>query len=98
MIAFTNQRSAGYLPRFFNEADPRPAIEQIKANYIGGWWPFKGFDLAGKNDVYALKYPGDRPMRLVSRGLLRDETILLFEHDWVVVLQKDGTWECSRMD
>jgi hypothetical protein len=28
----------------------------------------------------------------------RDELVLLFPHSWVLVMQKDGTWEVARMD
>jgi hypothetical protein len=29
---------------------------------------------------------------------LRDELILVYEGDWVAVLQKDGSFEVARMD
>lgn len=90
----------GFLPNFLSEADPRPAREQLDANYQhgGGWKPFEGFEFKMICHVASLLYLGDPPMRSVAFTTLREEIILLFPHDWVVVLQPDGSWEVSRMD
>ena len=53
----------GFLPSFLSEADPRPAAEQIHANYThgGGWNPRlhgQSFDPV----TLALTYPGDPPL------------------------------------
>jgi hypothetical protein len=86
----------GYIPQFISEDDPRPAKEQFQQNYIfGGWSPFQGHKLIAGD---RLKYPGDPPMLPIFRTYLRDEEITLYEHDWVMIKQKDGTWEVSRMD
>lgn len=88
----------GYLPGMLSEKDPRPAKEQLHTGYShgGGWAPFSGFRFNAKN--FTLTYPGDPPMRLAARAQLRDETILVFEGDWVLILQKDGAWEVARMN
>jgi hypothetical protein len=86
----------GYLPTFLLENDPRPAKEQFQERYVfGGWSSFAGFELIA-NDK--LKYPGDPPILPIYRTYLRDEEITMYEHAWVMIRQKDGTWEVSRMD
>ena len=101
MVQFTNEHLAGYIPDFLSVHDPRPAVEQLNENYAhgGGWHPFKGFMLVKlSREQYGLAYPDDPPMREMSRGVLRDETIVLFESSWVAVIQKDGSYEVARMD
>jgi len=87
----------GYLPNFLYEEDPRTAKEQFDDRYRfgGGWVPFEGFKLLSSGE---LKYPGDPPMPIVAEVKLRDETIRLYTHSWVVIIQKDGTYEVARMD
>jgi hypothetical protein len=86
----------GFIPSFLNDADPRPAAEQFNANYkFGGWRPFDGFTLLS-GDI--LKYPGDPPIRPLAMTILRDEEIFFYEHAWVMIKQKDGSWQVSRMD
>lgn len=88
----------GYLPMIFLASDPRPAREQANDRYRhgGGWQPFQGhrFDARRRQ----LCYPGDPPMRALAETKLRDETIILFEADWVMILQPDGSHEIARMD
>lgn len=87
----------GRIPTFISSDDPRSAREQLHTAYQhgGGWGPFKGFKMLPNGD---LKYPGDEPTRLLAEAMLRDETIRFYEYSWVVILQKDGSWEVSRMD
>lgn len=85
----------GLIPGFIYESDPRPAREQFQERYVpGGWVPFKDFKLTERG----LEYPGDPPMRLLFETRLRDETIRLYEAEWVVIIQPDGSFEASRMD
>jgi hypothetical protein len=90
------QEWLGFLPQMFSDMDPRPAREQVNANYGhgGGWRPFAGFTMTEDG----LEYPGDPVMGLVAETRLRDEVIRVFESDWVVIIQPDGSWEASRMD
>ena len=37
-------------------------------------------------------------MRPLAKAQLRDETILFYESPWVLIAQKDGTFEVSRID
>jgi hypothetical protein len=86
----------GLIPTFLNKTDPRSAKEQFDTNYVGGWRPFKGFTF--NPDTKTLKYPGDPAYKPVDTATFRDETIILYPHAWVLVLQKDGAWEVCRMD
>lgn len=81
-----------------DEEDPRPAREQIDERYKhgGGWDPFKGFKF--NHRTQQLEYPGDPPMRAMAAMRLRDELIILFEGEWTVILQRDGSFEVCRTD
>ena len=111
MIQFTNPKHVGpYLPHFWNEGDPRSAIEQANTSYVyGGWQPMIGFKLLGTEETtFGLAYSDvlfrrDPVMHEVSRAKLRDEIIVLFPSDWVAIIQpgsniRERTFEVSRMD
>lgn len=92
----------GYIQYFLSESDPRPAKEQFNERYIyGGFDPFQGFTLKfdpANPSGATLRYPGDPPVKARASCKLRDETIILFRHDWVAIVQKDGSYEVARMD
>lgn len=99
MIKFTNQHLAGYIPYFLSENDPRPAREQIDEAYVGGWHSFKGHTLKYDDGGNAfLEYPEDPPTLEVARAQLRDETLILFQHSWLAIVQPDGSYEIARID
>jgi hypothetical protein len=102
MVQFTDPEVAGYLPQIFLEDDPRSCREQAQERYAhgGGWMPFEGFalDYQGGPHSATITYPGDPAFFVRSVGKCHDETILLFDYGWVVILQTDGTFEVSRMD
>lgn len=84
-----------YLAPMLDESDPRPAAEQFNERYVyGGWNPQPKFTMRGT----ALLFPGDPPMRPVAYTTLREEIILLYEGDWVAIVQPDGSFEVARMD
>jgi hypothetical protein len=87
----------GLLPSMLDDEDPAPAREQLDRSYQhgGGWRPFPGHVL--KKDL-SLVYPGDPPAHALAMTRLRDETIVLFEHEWVAIIQKDHSYEVCRMD
>lgn len=88
----------GLIPSFLSDEDPRPAAEQFAENYAfgGGWSDFPGFQMDPKK--LTLKYPGDPPYRPLAFMRLRDETILIYPHAWVAIVQPDGKFSVSRMD
>ena len=102
MIHFTNPGAAGLIPEFFSEHDPRSAREQLHENYAhgGGVRPFQGFTLQSWQSPGEahLTYPGDPPMREVSRATLRDETIILFDYSWLAIIQPSGDHIITRVD
>jgi hypothetical protein len=102
MIAFTDMEAAGLLPDFFGEADPRPAREQLHENYAhgGGWHPMKGWRLehVGHLGLARAYYPGDPPMRELSRAVFRKELLILFQGSWLAIIQPDGSFEMGRCD
>ena len=84
--------SLGLLPAFFHEMDPRSAKDQLTSNY--GWNSIQGFSLV--NDQ--LHYPEDPPLYLLAESKLREERLLLFEYEWLAIVQADGSFEVSRVD
>jgi hypothetical protein len=80
-----------------SEDDPRPARDQLDAGYRhgGGWMSFVGHTL---NADDSLSYPGDPSIYPVAMTRLRDETILVYPHDWVAIVQPDRSFEVCRMD
>jgi len=87
----------GFIPSFLSEHDLRRAREQFDANYThgGGWDTFKGFKLLPNGSIV---YPGDPPLPPLFKSQLRDETITVYAHAWVMITQADGTWEIARLD
>jgi hypothetical protein len=86
----------GIIPSFLDTDDPRSAIEQFDAHYIGGWNKFDGFTWDADNET--LSYSGDPPMKPISMMLFRKEVIVMFPYEWVMVIQPDHSWEIARMD
>jgi hypothetical protein len=87
----------GPIPLWLDEEDPRPAREQLDEHYQhgGGWQPFPGFEL-GKD--HKLTYPGDPPMAPLALLKFRNELILWYPYSWIMILQKDRSFEVCRMD
>lgn len=92
-----SEEHLGLLPSMLDDRDPAPAREQFDRAYQhgGGWDPFNGFKLRPDN---SLAYPGDPPTRPIAQCRLRDELIVLYEHEWVAIIQKDRSFEVCRMD
>lgn len=86
----------GFIPSFLYEDDPRSVREQFNERYVSGWSPFKGFTY--DPETFTLTYPEDPPLEAISTMTFRDETIHIYPHAWVAVVQKDGTYEVCRMD
>lgn len=85
----------GFIPSFLDINDARSAREQFSTNYVSGWSAFAGFKLH-KNGH--LSYPGDPELEPKAMLQFRGELILVYDCAWVLVMQKDGTFEVSRMD
>lgn len=87
----------GEIPSFLNLDDPRPAREQLHANYAhgGGWDPQPGFTVSRG---CILHYPGDPPFKPLAAMQLRKEIIFIYPVAYVAIFQTDGTFEVCRMD
>lgn len=86
----------GFLPGFLNAADPRPAQEQLEANYtMGGGWHTGPTDI---DEDGTMLYPGDDPLPWVIGTHLRDERILFYPFALVAIVQPDGSFVTQRMD
>lgn len=92
-----NEHHFGLIPSFLDEDDERKAVEQLDGNYRhgGGWRPMPNFKLLGG---YVLQYPGDPPLKPLGFMKLRDEMVFVYQHGIVAVVQKDRSFEVSRMD
>jgi hypothetical protein len=89
------QEHLGYIPEFLSDRDPRPAKEQIDANYVSGWNSFKGHRLNADN---SLSYPGDPPQKPLAQYKLRDELIVFYPSSWVAIIQPDRSFDVARLD
>ena len=87
----------GFIPYWLDERDPRSASQQLDAHYGhgGGWRPFSGFELRKDN---SLKYNGDPVLHPIAMMKLHNETIFMYDHAWVCIIQPDRTFEVCRMD
>jgi hypothetical protein len=88
----------GFLPTFFSERDQRPAREQIDTAYAhgGGWRPQPGFNF--NQHTFTMQYPGDPVFLPLARAYLRDELIILYEHEYLAIIQPDGSFEIGRVN
>ena len=103
----------GFLPAWLSHSDPRPAAQQFHANYQhgGGWRPQEGWafvvnDGPDGEPIWPsarLLYPQDPPLKPLAWCQLRTETVLLFPHGIVCIVQPahEGAaraFEVCRMD
>jgi hypothetical protein len=91
----------GFLPEILLEEDKRTVKEQLEDRYShgGGWRPFgdKKFKLDQMTKV--LRYPGDPPFKPAAFTQIGDETVVFYPQcSLLAVIQKDGSWEITRVD
>ena len=88
----------GRIPEMLDLTNPAPAREQFNANYQhgGGWRPRDDKHTLGEDD--SLRYSGDEPRRPFAEIKFRDERILFYESDFVVIVQPDRSFEVCRMN
>ncbi|TPL40651.1 hypothetical protein [Mesorhizobium sp. B2-4-6] len=86
----------GYVPRFLQQSDARPAREQFDERYeYGGWSPNAGFNLLEDGRI---QYPGDPPLPVVAEFTLRSERVVAYPGAVFAIIQPDGRFEVARMD
>lgn len=88
----------GFIPEFLSTDDKRTVREQLDSNYRhgGGWSPMQSW--RRDSETGELTYPGDPPYRPLARAKVREETVYVYPHAWVCIVQKDDTYEVARMD
>lgn len=86
----------GFIPGFLDARDPRPAAQQINQHYLRGWRPFQGFTFDLHN--LTLSYSSDPPLRPISFLQFREEILVLYPGEWVVIIQPNKSWEACRLD
>jgi hypothetical protein len=94
----------GVIPLWLNPLNPKSAKEQIDDAYQhgGGWDNFNAdgtdhskFELLDNNNLH---YKGDPALQPRAKMQLRDETIYVYDHAWVAIVQLDRSFEVSRID
>jgi hypothetical protein len=75
--------------------NPAPARDQFNYQHGGGWRPRDKFTL-GDDD--SLGCPGDEPLHPLAEITFRDERVLIYESDFVAIIQPDRSFEVCRMD
>jgi len=82
----------GFIPHMISPHADEPMWEQIHLNYGygGGWNDFIGFDVTvNSDDLYQMQYPGDPPYIERDRFVIDDETLVLFDHSWLLWVKGD---------
>lgn len=97
LTAFRVRNIVGFIPTFLDEDDLRPVRAQINERYAhgGGWQPSRGWTLLSDGSIL---YEGDSPLSPVAWTHLRHETIIIYHHAWVAIIDPDGTFEVARCD
>jgi hypothetical protein len=97
-----NPEVFGKIPEFLDPKDPRPACEQFHQRYAhgGGWHPMKGWQLLEDNSIwYSTGDEEDEsPLVPLAQIKFRNESIFIYDHAWVAIIQPDRSFEISRMD
>lgn len=89
--------TVGYLPGMLSHGLQLSVSEQFDATYpFGGWVPFEGFNFNA--DKLTLTYAGDPDEVAIARVQIGKETVLVFRHAWVAIIQENGDFEVARLD
>ena len=87
------------LPDFDDQSDDaesaREQLDRVYCDEGGAWHPTSGFDIKSGNELYR---DGKFYSNPIAQAWLRHELILLYESDWVAVVQPDGSFEVARLD
>lgn len=98
----------GMLPMWFSAADQRDAFTQADTGYLNtagcNYRPQPGFKLGKNGENYTLIYgnpeeeDADPPMEELARMKLVNQTIVVFDCEWVAIIQPDETFVVARCD
>lgn len=91
----------GIIPTFLDVHDKRGAQEQIDARYMGGWNTAKEWlrlEPETNRLIAVNEAEGDPPLDPRSKLYFRDEMLIVYDGEWVVVLRPDKSWDVARLD
>jgi hypothetical protein len=91
----------GFLPDILLANDPRPVKAQLDDRYRhgGGYRPFSDKKFKLDRMTMVLHYPGDPPFRPAAFTQIGDETVVFYPVcSLLAIIQKDGSWEITRVD
>ena len=91
----THPGDLGYLPLMLDDEDPRAAVAQLNS-WLPLWRPFGEGEWVKRGQV--ITYPGDPPLHPRAVAMLRDELLVFYDHDLLLIEQLDGSFEVARMD
>jgi hypothetical protein len=94
-------RVLGFLPEILLDEDVRPVKEQLNDRYAhgGGYRPFGDKKFKLDRMTMVLRYPGDPPFVPAAFTQIGNETVIFYPQcSLLLILQKDGTWEITRVD
>ena len=89
----------GFLPDILLESDKRPVKEQLEERYAhgGGYRPLTGLRFDPKTMV--MRFPGDPPYKPAACAQFGTETVIFYpQASLLAIVQKDGTFEVTRVD
>lgn len=88
----------GFLPFIIDASDPRPVEAQVEERYQhgGGWRP--NCKWAMDPNTKAITFLGDKPLQPLARIQVNGETVYVYDHAYVAIVQPDGSYEVGRMD
>ena len=104
---WTNNEVTGLLPEIIWQDDPRPAREQFNDRYAhgGGWNPMKGWLFKpGPDGEATLVFQSNdeeddaEEYREMSRTTINSEILILFDCEFLAIVQPDGSFEVDRVD
>ena len=96
------EQFVGDIPFFVQTTDGRKAQEQINERYSfgGGWRPLKGWNMNPETKVitFVEEDGSDPPLNPIVVAKYKEQEIYVYQHAWVAIVEKDGTFEIGRMD
>lgn len=91
-------RALGYIPDFLLSDDPRPIREQLTERYGFGELNDGMSDLAKITPEGIMQYPEDPELYPLARATHGSETLWVYPHAIIAIVQSDGSLFMSRID
>ena len=91
----------GFLPDILMVEDKRPVREQLEDRYRhgGGFRPMRTPKWKFDPLTMVLRFPGDPPFKPLAWTMVNDEKCIFYPMcSLLCIVQKDGSWEVTRVD